>query len=243
MLNLSVRTATSADSDEARATIPVRAVATSRVTNIAAVIPADGSQLELKPRPAAVSGKEKNRLDVFAESGLASVMIDALPHLVTPSPVSTEQTLQRFLPLVLAQRSLLSIGGNLNSEGSATRGPSDRSGQSGGDLHPAFDRGLAELVARTSLNRLSEVQISDGGWGWYYGFGEQSNAHATALVVLGLIEARSCDIALEPGVLDRGVAWLTRYQDEQIQRIRNQDSKPARTAARPSGLTRSFTAP
>ncbi len=40
-------------------------------------------------------------------------------------------------------------------------------------------------------------------------------------MVHGLQIAQQNDVALVPGVLERGVEWLKRYQDEQIQLLKN----------------------
>ncbi|MDP1796462.1 MAG: alpha-2-macroglobulin, partial [Planctomycetaceae bacterium] len=50
--------------------------------------------------------------------------------------------------------------------------------------------------------------------------------HTTATVVHGLQIAAQNDVALVPGVLDKGVAWLKRYQDEQVQLIKRAETKP-----------------
>jgi hypothetical protein len=47
----------------------------------------------------------------------------------------------------------------------------------------------------------------------------------TALVVHGLQVARANDVALLPGVIERGVEWLKQYQDEQLRRLANVDEK------------------
>ena len=65
------------------------------------------------------------------------------------------------------------------------------------------------------------MQLSDGGWGWFSGWGEQSTPHTTAVVVHGLQIASQNDVALVPGVLDRGVEWLKQYQEEQLRRLAN----------------------
>src|SRR5208337_3354597 len=74
---------------------------------------------------------------------------------------------------------------------------------------------------KDGVERLTEMQCSDGGWGWFSGWGEHSEPHTTALVVHGLQIAKQNDVALVPGVLERGVEWLTRYQAEQVQLIKN----------------------
>ena len=60
------------------------------------------------------------------------------------------------------------------------------------------------------------MQLSDGGWGWFSGWGEHSGPHTTAVVVHGLQLAQANDVALVPGVLDRGLEWLAQYQAEQV---------------------------
>ena len=41
-------------------------------------------------------------------------------------------------------------------------------------------------IVKAGVHRLTEMQLSDGGWGWFSGWGEQSTAHTTATVVHGL---------------------------------------------------------
>lgn len=71
-------------------------------------------------------------------------------------------------------------------------------------------------MVRHGVAELTAMQLSDGGWGWFSGFGERSWPHTTAVVVHGLRLAQDNDVALVPGVLERGVEWLKRHQDEQI---------------------------
>ncbi len=69
------------------------------------------------------------------------------------------------------------------------------------------------------------MQCSDGGWGWFSGWGEHSWPHTTAVVVHGLQIAKENDIALVPNMLERGVDWLKNYQAEQIRRLLNAPTK------------------
>ena len=80
-------------------------------------------------------------------------------------------------------------------------------------------------MVKDGISRLASMQCSDGGWGWFSGWGEQSWPHTTAYVVHGLQIARACDVALLPGMIERGVDWLQRYQAEQNQLIRNAEKK------------------
>ena len=76
-------------------------------------------------------------------------------------------------------------------------------------------------MVKDGVQRLTEMQLSDGGWGWFSGWGEQSYPHTTAVVVHGLQIARENDVALPPGVLERGIDWLKNYQDRQVQLLKN----------------------
>ncbi len=87
--------------------------------------------------------------------------------------------------------------------------------------NPVFDEDEVRKMVKQGVERLTEMQCSDGGWGWFSGWGEYSSPHTTALVVHGLQTAKQNDVALVPGVLERGVEWLTRYQAEQVQLIKN----------------------
>ena len=54
-------------------------------------------------------------------------------------------------------------------------------------------------MAAAGIERLAEMQLSDGGWGWFSGFGEHASPHTTALVVHGLQIARQNDLSLPDG--------------------------------------------
>ena len=87
-------------------------------------------------------------------------------------------------------------------------------------------------MVKDGVERLTEMQCSDGGWGWFSGWGEYSYAAHHALVVHGLQIAKQNDVALVPGVLERGIEWLKHYQDEQVQLLKNAavKDKPQGTA-------------
>ena len=91
------------------------------------------------------------------------------------------------------------------------------------EKNPVFDEAELNKIVRANVQRLTEMQLSDGGWGWFSGWGEQSTPHATATVVHGLQIAQENDVAIVPDVLARGVAWLQNYQEEQLRRLANVD--------------------
>jgi uncharacterized protein YfaS (alpha-2-macroglobulin family) len=81
--------------------------------------------------------------------------------------------------------------------------------------NPVFDQAEVSKMAAAGIQRLADMQLSDGGWGWFSGFGEYPSPHTTALVVHGLQLARQNDLKLPDGMLEKGIAWLTSYQDKQ----------------------------
>jgi uncharacterized protein YfaS (alpha-2-macroglobulin family) len=178
---------------------------------------------------------EQTRLEVRWSPTLAGALVDALPYLADYPYGCSEQTLSRFLPSVITQKVLQNLGVDLEeirkhqSNLNAQEIGDDRQRAEGWkrrDHNPVFDQAELHRMAKEGLARLTEMQLSDGGWGWFSGWGEHSSAHLTAYVVHGLQIAGQCDLALVPGVLDRGVAWLKRYQQEQLELLRRGDSKP-----------------
>jgi uncharacterized protein YfaS (alpha-2-macroglobulin family) len=180
-----------------------------------------------------------SRLEVRFSPTLAGAMVDALPYLVDYPYGCTEQTLNRFLPTVITQKILLEMNLNLkeieqkrtNLNAQEIGDDAERAKQWGhnvgqvGNLshpkNPVFDEVEVRRMVKDGVARLTAMQCSDGGWGWFSGWGEFSAPHTTALVVHGMQIAQQNDVALVPGVLERGVEWLKRYQNEQIQLLKN----------------------
>jgi len=76
-------------------------------------------------------------------------------------------------------------------------------------------------MVKASLQRLTSMQLADGGWGWFSGWGERSYPHTTAVVVHGLQLAGENGVAVVPGVIQRGLAWLKAYQSRQVRMLKN----------------------
>jgi uncharacterized protein YfaS (alpha-2-macroglobulin family) len=175
---------------------------------------------------------DQTRLEVRYSPTLAGAMVDALPYLIDYPYGCTEQTLNRFLPAVITQQTLLQMKldlkkiqqkrTNLNAQEIGDAGSRAKQWQRYNG-NPVFDEAELSKVVKASVNRLQEMQLSDGGWGWFSGWGEQSTAHMTATIVHGLQIAKQNDVALKPGMLERGVDWLNRYQDEELRHLANVD--------------------
>lgn len=168
---------------------------------------------------------DATRLEVRYTPTLAGAMIDALPYLVDYPYGCTEQTLNRFLPAVITQQTLKKMGidlaaiqakrTNLNAQ-EIGDDLERRQGWKRYDRNPVFDDAELTKIVKAGVNRLTEMQLSDGGWGWFSGWGEDSYPHTTAVVMHGLLVARENGVAIVPDVLERGTAWLENYQAEQV---------------------------
>jgi len=173
---------------------------------------------------------DETRLEIRYSPTLAAAMVDALPYMAEYPYGCTEQTLNRFLPSVITQKVLLRMGLDLkdiekkrtNLNAQEIGDPAERAKQwQRFARNPVFDEKLLADMVKAGVERLGSMQCSDGGWGWFSGWGERSYPHTTAVVVHGLQVARENDVALVPGVLERGISWLKRYQAEEVVKLKN----------------------
>ena len=179
---------------------------------------------------------EESRLEVRYSPTLAAAMVDALPYLVDYPYGCTEQTLNRFLPTVVTQKVLLDMQVNLmdvkekrtNLNAQEIGDDQERAKQwKRFERNPVFDEEEVRRMVKDGVTRLTNMQNGDGGWGWFSGRMERSWPHTTATVVRGLQVAKANDVALVPGVLEKGQQWLARYQQEQVQLLHNAKDKQA----------------
>lgn len=189
----------------------------------------------------------ESRLEIRYSPSLAGAMVDALPYLVEYPYGCTEQVLNRFLPTVITQKILKDMGLNLKDiQAKRTNLNAQEIGDDVKRMHedwkrltnnkrwdgekwvnrnPVFDEEIVGDMVKQGLKRLTAMQLSDGGWGWFSGWGEYSYPHTTAVVVHGLQIALKNDVAIVPGVLQRGVKWLKNYQTEQVRKLKNAATK------------------
>jgi uncharacterized protein YfaS (alpha-2-macroglobulin family) len=176
----------------------------------------------------------ETRLEIRYSPSLAGAMVDALPYLVDYPYGCTEQTLNRFLPTVITHNILKRMNLNLkeiqkhrtNLNSQEIGDDKERmKGWKRCDRNPVFDESEVEKIAKAGVDALAGMQVSDGGWGWFSGFGERSFPHTTAVVVHGLQLARENGIQLPQGMLERGVAWLQGHQEEQVRMLLNAPTK------------------
>jgi uncharacterized protein YfaS (alpha-2-macroglobulin family) len=176
----------------------------------------------------------ETRLEIRYSPTLAGAMVDALPYLVEYPYGCTEQTLNRFLPTVITQKILLDMKLDLKA---IQKHRTNLNSQEIGDdkerlkgwkryqRNPVFDQDEVRQMVAAGLQALSGMQLADGGWGWFSGYGEHSWPHTTAVVVHGLQLARQSGVTLPPNMLERGVEWLKGYQAEQLRWLQNAPAK------------------
>ncbi|QDT64656.1 alpha-2-macroglobulin family protein [Calycomorphotria hydatis] len=239
---VTMKALTDTESDAMQMTFPVQEHGSERMESFTGIM-REGDESNLvnfsipeKRRP------EDTRIQVRFSPSLASAMVDALPYLAAYPYGCTEQTLNRFLPTVLTQRILQRMDVDLEEVRNKTTNlnaqelgdPEERAKRWkqrrwGPEQNPVFDAGEVENMVKAGVTRLTNMQSSDGGWGWFGG-SHRSSPHLTAIVVHGLHLAQENDVAIVPGVLDSGVNWLKKYQAEQLQLLKagEQDPKPQR---------------
>jgi hypothetical protein len=154
---------------------------------------------------------EASRLEVRFSPSLAGALIDAVPYLLDYPYGCTEQTLSRFVPAVLVQKSLLGMGlslddlarerANLDSQQLGGTRLTRPTAQPLGD-RPVFSQKELARIVRAGLDRLAAFQNQDGGWGWWAQ--DTTSVHLTALVVWGLQLASDNDVAVDGALLAGG---------------------------------------
>ncbi len=161
---------------------------------------------------------EATRLEFHYRPSLVGAMLDTLPYLIEYPHGCTEQTLNRFLPAAITRKLLIDNGIKLDAlkpkEPNASQGPKEMK-------KTVYSTEELEQIIKQGVTRLAEMQLADGGWGWFSGFGEWSSAHTTAVVLRGLIVAQENGVTVPDEMINRGVEWLIAYQEQQLALLAN----------------------
>lgn len=221
---------TDEESDAAQMTFPAYVHGMLKTESFVGSIRPDQEKAQVAIKVPSERKPEQSRLEVRYSPTLAGALVDALPYLADYPYGCTEQTLNRFLPTVITQKVLINLGvdlktirekhTNLNAQQIGDARERAKSWK-GYEHNAVFDEAEVAKMSRAGIQRLADMQLSNGGWGWFSGYGEVASAHTTALVVHGLQIARQNDLALPDGMLDRGVAWLNEYQGRQVSLLEN----------------------
>src|SRR5207302_6611118 len=109
---------------------------------------------------------------------LADAKGKALPYLVDYPYRCTEQTLNRFLPTVITQRTLQRMKLDLkdiqkkrtNLNAAEIGDDKERAkGWKRFDRNPVFDEDEVKRMTEAGVRALASMQCADGGWGWFSG--------------------------------------------------------------------------
>lgn len=177
---------------------------------------------------------DQTQFEIRYTPSLAGAMLDALPYLLEYPYGCTEQTLNRFLPLIVTRKAMGDLGVDLKQIQESLKREQDNPqapwSRSAND--PVFDEDEANLMAKVGIKRLGEMQLSDGGWGWFTGRGEYSSPHTTAVVVRGLWLAQQSGYELPEEMLERGINWLVNYQNKQIKLLKKGEQKKPKSPYR-----------
>jgi len=125
-----------------------------------------------------------SKLTVIINPSLASIVRQALPYMIDYPYGCVEQTLNRFVPAVVAASAFRKLGM-----------PADAS----------LDARIDE-VTKAGLARLSDFQNGDGSWGWWKG--EPANTYMTALTMHGLTLAREAGLEVDNTMFQQGLEAL-----------------------------------
>ncbi|MDR1494049.1 MAG: alpha-2-macroglobulin [Planctomycetaceae bacterium] len=224
---------TDEESDAMQITFPVQVHGMLKQEAFSGVIRSNDSSGKIAIKVPAERIAEQSKLTVRFSPTLAGAMIDALPYLADYPYGCTEQTLNRFLPTVITQKILLDSGvdfavlekshANLNAQelGDPAKRAEQWKRKKYPEQNPVYNADEVRKMVETGVKRLTEMQLSDGGWGWFSGYGEQSYPHTTAQVVRGLRLARQNDVKVNENAIERGEAWLIQYQKKQVQLLKN----------------------
>jgi len=219
---------TDAESDAMQMRFPVYVHGMVKQVPRSGVLRADQKRTQIRFEVPAARRVAQSRLELRYSPTLAGAMVDALPYLVSYPYGCTEQTLNRFLPTVITQQTLRRMGVNLKTI--RDKRTNLNAQEIGDDAHraaqwhrydhnPVFDEDEVAAMVTAGIKRLGAMQLSDGGWGWFSGYGEHAYPHTTALVVHGLQIARENGVVISGDVIARGVRWLKDYQAKEVDHL------------------------
>jgi hypothetical protein len=126
-----------------------------------------------------------SRLEISLSRSLTGGLLDGLDYLVGYPYGCVEQTMSRVLPNAVVSQAFGELG--IRSDLLET------------ELPPMVSQGLQRLYA---------FQHEDGGWGWLYD--DDTDAHQTAYVLLGLAMTEQAGFEVDDGALSLGAEALRR---------------------------------
>lgn len=140
--------------------------------------------------------KEKSKVTLSLSPTIIGTLPTAMKYLIDYPFGCVEQTTSRFVPAVIAKANQV-----LFKEALA-------------------DKDIDSIIKK-GIGRLSELQLGEGGWAWW--FSGNSDPFITAYVVEYLLQARQLGIEVNEELLQRAKNYLERetYYDQKTQRETN----------------------
>ncbi len=212
------------DGDAVERKLPIRVHGMLRQDAWSRVIPADQAGAKISIQVPDERRPEQSKLTVRFSPSIAGAVVDAIPYLASYPNGCTEQTLNRFVPAVIAQQMLKQMEVNLgevrakrnNLNPQELGNSADRAAQwKQWQNNPVFDEEEMRNMIAKGVAKLAAMQNSDGGWGWFSGYGESSYPHTTAVVVHGLLIAKSNSVPIPEAMLGQGIQWLSNHEKRQ----------------------------
>ncbi len=213
------------DGDAVERKLPIRVHGMSRQDAWSRVVAPDADSSKIQIEVPEQRRPDQSKLTVRFSPTIAGAIVDAIPYLADYPHGCTEQTLNRFVPAVIAQKMLRDLKinlaevkakrTNLNPQelgNSAVRAAQWKQWQT----NPVFDELEMEKMVAKGIEKLTAMQNSDGGWGWFSGYGESSYPHTTAVVVHGLLVAKENGAKIPDGVLNSGIGWLVSHERKEV---------------------------
>jgi hypothetical protein len=169
-------------------------------------------------------GMEDSVVTVRAEANSAVSALLVLPDLVRYPYGCVEQTLSRFLPLMIASKAAGDLGLEW-SEMARVFKKRDHSlvwlnGRQATELGEVelklSEEKVADMIS-VGIHRLDELQRNDGSWGWFSAKDEEARVDMTALALRGLLmaDAKGRD-GRQLYAIERGVRWLEKWSELEI---------------------------
>ena len=206
-------------SDAVRQTFPVQPHGTLRTESFAGTVSPGEADSALTFRVPEARDASQTRLEVRFSPSLAAAAVDALPYLAHYPYGCAEQTLNRFLPILVMRRTLEDAGVTL-PEAAAVRTNlnASRSGEVPAE-NPLFDPAEVRTITAEGIDRLAAFARPDGGFGWFPG-APDSDPYITALVVRGLHLAGEHGAEVPDGLIGGGKRFLARRQATEVTRLK-----------------------
>jgi len=219
------------ESDGVKDQLTVQVHGTEKTVALSKFIPKDKSKTTFEINIPEKRKPGTTKLQINISPSLAASMLDALPYLADYPYGCTEQTVNRFVPAVITASVLknsgislseLSKGNNLNAQ---EIGAPDKRKKQWNKLNRFVDEVSLKKMVNKGLAKLETMQNRDGGWGWFYRYGQSSYADTTAIVVRGLLQAKETGFDVKKQMISRGTRFLKSYRKEQLSQLENNNKK------------------